>query len=94
MNEMVERVARAICKANDYDPDANDNLLSGPSGTRNWHLYVTHARAAIAVMREPTQEMVESGVENAPNPRDIWEAMIDAALAEHDIPASPCGPAG
>jgi hypothetical protein len=40
------------------------------------------ARAAIKALRQPNDAMIEAGVDAAPNPRDIWDAMIDAALAE------------
>jgi hypothetical protein len=63
----VEEVARAIAGAADlHHPD-----------------YDAMARAAIKAMREPTQEMA-----GAPDDiflveaRDIWRAMIDAALSE------------
>lgn len=54
------------------------------------------ARAAIAAMREPTEEMIEFGMPHltlqlnphgrqdwyAEEVRDVWRAMIDALLAE------------
>lgn len=33
-------------------------------------------RTAIAAMREPTNDMVKA----VPDPREVWSAMIDAAL--------------
>ena len=56
------------------------------------------ARAAITAMREPTAEMITKGYHSitgvgGPRPdsrndeekvRDVWPAMIDAALAESD----------
>lgn len=64
---MIERVARALCKAAGDHPDS---LYAGPpidepvflsSGaiqpTLGWHKYVPEARAAITAMREPTEAM-------------------------------------
>lgn len=66
MSEMIERVARAICKARGDDPDARgpavwqsgfypDHLFA------RWRSYEGLARAAIAEMREPTEAMVAAG---------------------------------
>lgn len=44
MNEqLVEKVARAMCVANHVDPDEASNLNGGPC----WQLYTTEASAAI-----------------------------------------------
>ena len=45
-DETVEAVARAICKANDGDPDEAGGGLSGPVFA--WEMFVEDARAAIA----------------------------------------------
>lgn len=55
------------------------------------------ARAAIEVMREPSEQMCEIGINGGPGtwenagPDDVWRAMIDAALSssEDAPPASP-----
>ena len=81
--DMVEKAARAICMAEGIPPDD-----TGPEiGTRAWEAWVETARAAIAVMREPTPEMVEAGWEEImgfgamrSNVEWTWGAMIDAAL--------------
>jgi len=62
---MIERVARAISRA-----EASDIM---------WEAFVPEARAAIAAMREPTEEMCGAGFHDA-NYMAIWQAMIDAAL--------------
>ena len=79
MNEMIERVARAMAEA-----DVHNTA---------WKLYVREARAAIEAMREPTEEMfvaayaVNGGKwtddEYEPPPKICWSAMIDAALKPH-----------
>ena len=80
MSEMVERVAKA----------AYESLFSG-----EWPNVGTHvdadgfrhaARAAIAVMREPTEAMTAAGMEHTADPcwqenvGKAWQAMIDEAL--------------
>lgn len=87
---MVERVARAICRA-------HGKWIEDES----WHTYQDEARAAIEAMREPTMEM-RNGVRPqeytikhyhgsghhrsfptlGSGPVQIWQDMIDAALSE------------
>ena len=76
---MIERVAKAI----------NDTMLQHGDYKPD-----ELARAAIAAMREPTEEMVAVGYDNFmwgpcgstsddlpdANSAEIWQAMIDAAL--------------
>ena len=83
MSEMIEKVARALLMENrpDYTPKQIEH---------GWFQYRFDARAAIEAMREPTNEMAEVGMEarwqspirDANNVREIWSAMIDAALSE------------
>lgn len=74
MSEMIERVARALCAAESYDPDADRRLSPGymgltdiatatnePSTYVRWRLYVPRARAAIEAMREPTEGCILAG---------------------------------
>lgn len=81
---MIERVARAICKAQTQSEQV-------------WQAFLPEAIAAIEAMREPTDEMVEaqeravSSSEYAALRYDvpddellrIYTAMIDAALTDH-----------
>lgn len=85
MNEMIERVARAITKYpdkpkewDDYSPIAQE-------------IFRTIARLAIEAMREPTEGMCERAFEADLSDyeddalryfADIWQEMIDAALKE------------
>lgn len=81
MSEMVERVARAICRGNLLfnDPDEAD-LDEKVDGW--WGNHIDTARAAIEAMREPTVEMMDAlddgdedgGLENG------WRKAIDEAL--------------
>lgn len=85
---MVERVAKAIAKS--YDTECGELGLTMEPATSTYL-----ARAAIAAMREPTEEMVneamalgtdyeiEPGVPVTwpPAGKTLWQAMIDAALS-------------
>jgi type II secretory pathway component PulM len=73
---MIEKVARAICKTHGaFDPDA---LTAGVAA---WKYYIPEARAAIAAMREPTDEIRRAGDQTI-SP-EAYQAMIDAALNEN-----------
>ena len=84
MTDMVEKVAKAIATkalgevGRDYDPFAIQKCIP-------------YARAAIAAMREPTDEMNDAGADKCDGGcaeescqfgfmGKIWTAMIDAAL--------------
>ena len=88
---MVERVARAIYEARAVhfgEPPRNP-----PVRDERWELCISYARAAIAAMRTPTEEMVAEGAgvdfwnsgdgkSTTGNVVVIWPAMIEAALKE------------
>lgn len=53
MDDLIEKVARAICKADGGDP----NLTLGGDGENFlWHEYEPHARAALAVAEPELRE--------------------------------------
>lgn len=80
MSEMVERVARTLRQRLPGDVFLTEDNLENM------------ARAAIAAMREPTEHMIEIGLDEADActdggtvkasciPEHLWPAMIDAAL--------------
>jgi hypothetical protein len=80
MNEMVERVARAMYKGCDDDArhptwDEVDHAFH--------NLWLRAARIGIAAMREPTEAMLEASPPIAgenPSKYEIWQAAIDEAL--------------
>lgn len=89
MSEMVERVARAICAADDGHhsgaPDDRDlwlpHQIKENPALRNWMVYKDQARAAIAAMRKPTEAMAEAFWRDADRvPETFFPAMIDEAL--------------
>lgn len=81
--DMLERVAKAIW--NDSYPEDEWNEIDRRD-------YLGHARAAIEAMREPTKWMTRAAVRYGDSAgyehisewdaKIVWEAMIDAALAE------------
>lgn len=81
-NEMVKRVAMAICEASAVGP--------GASPTLDWRSYEGQARAAIEAMRHPTEEMLFRAGLVSDMPRDgkkparILSAMVDAALQQKE----------
>jgi len=74
---LVERVARAMAQENDH----HDEFEIGDFRDA----YMDMARAAIEAMREPTDAMVDSGVDHIGEGHYngwAYTAMIDAALNE------------
>ena len=92
--DMVKRMARAMCVAEgqiwDYsvdEPNRNSPMYSDSLR----EMYLAHARAALSVLQEPTDEMIESArmpiMETRGKPKDaisyaVFKAMIKAAGAE------------
>lgn len=99
--DMVERVARALCKADGKNPDAlepgdafgtDGHMRNGDPAHSLWREWNERAVAAIEAMREPTDEMIEAGV-TADFGKNLGErvtfahqAMINAAL-QKETPA-------
>jgi len=91
VNEMVERVARAMFRALDADPRFVGRADLTPEHP-GWAQYCYQARAAIEAMREPSHEMVERGTiatlrlqlgkdaDAWDATRSCWSKMIDGAL--------------
>lgn len=85
---MIERMARALM-ALDYPEEAGGEMGEFYMD-RHGDTYRAQARAVLAVMREPTEAMVDGAGEVVVSPRQDWQstvrawfvAMIDAALAE------------
>jgi hypothetical protein len=88
MNEMVERVARAICVADGVDPDmlcsGLGNIIPEGETWTAWRVREKQARAAIAAMREPTEAMTSAVLKKLnSDPRWVamdYRTMIDEAL--------------
>lgn len=94
MTDMIERVARALCRCR---VSQSDYVLGWASVEQEvhycWNEWTEEARAAIEAMREPTEDMLYTGNAQIPDwdrqiedVRNTWHAMIDAALKErpHD----------
>ena len=76
MTEMIERMARAICR--------EDCAGASPElRERDWRFYLPHAIMALRALREPTRGMIEAmDLSDAEMARECWQAAIDAALKE------------
>lgn len=72
-SEMVERVARAIALDDAQTWDELDVTHAA--------MFMSFAHAAIAAMREPTARMLGAALTVSCNNYDVWQAMIDEALA-------------
>lgn len=84
MVSKVEEVARALCKADGKDPDANCTIgtCGGDVAMKEWQYhYPFMAMRAIEAMREPTYTMLAACSTVMPLGL-AYEAMIDAALNE------------
>ena len=87
MSEMVDRVARALCKADALTLAWGDNRDARVDAyvKSEWMGWLDHARAAIAAMREPTAAMTHRAFRYADavirraDIEDAWRHMIDAA---------------
>lgn len=81
MTDMIERVAKAIEGVEYFLNGSTVPTRIGPG------LSPQLARAAIAAMREPTEEMYQgvcalNKMWRDSNSAEIWQAMIDAALGD------------
>lgn len=92
---MMEKMARAIAIAHGRHPD---ELSGKPLGGADWEPCamwehnIEAARAALEVLREPTEEMWKTALRSGNCPAlpadekqalaEFWQAMIDEALKE------------
>jgi hypothetical protein len=87
--DIIERAARALCIADDREPDRMTDI--GP----RWVFYAQTAKAVLSALREPDEGMQIAGQDSAENVMRIaygepdishegvaaiWQAMIDQAL--------------
>jgi len=84
---MVERIARAICKSNNYEPDHVGERIEGYGRWHRpaWTFYKADAITALTALREYTPVVRDQGHvvhELRGAPADIWRVLIDAALQE------------
>ena len=83
MDEMIERVARAMFAAQWDAQDRPEEFDLNSEGFKA--IYWAAARAAVAAMREPTDDMVRAAHLKAEGMTsagfaDVWRAMIDVVL--------------
>ncbi|MBV8896115.1 MAG: hypothetical protein JO051_06375 [Acidobacteriaceae bacterium] len=90
---MVERVARAICKAQGEIPHFSWAFIPEKQDQPDWRKYEPIAKSAIEALAEPNNEMVQASFDavelrvnaavhmnNMQARREIYRAMIRAAL--------------
>jgi len=91
MADMVERVARAICRVDLLAIAMEDNITLSPNGLdasvdKSWRSAIPNARAALEAMRHTSNAMDVAGcIYLRDNPSDAsgtFETMLDAALRE------------
>lgn len=102
MSEMIERAAKAICKAS--GEEWKKGTWQGVDLDRFNNHWRHKARAAIEALREPTETMLDACGPKPPRwdatelsrrvreeatkmRMEDWKAMIDAAIAKGDDPA-------
>ena len=85
MSEMVERVSRALAKRSAQQYRASPELTA--KLVEDWEPWISHARAVIVAMREPTEAMFRAGRRTVTDqhPDITWPIMIDAALSEEPM---------
>lgn len=81
MSEMIEKVARALCVEDGYNPD-HESDDPCDEGVKLWTLYRTDARAAVEAMRVPTKDMMGPCEESCSCLDWHWHDMIARALGE------------
>lgn len=88
MNEMIERVVRAIIESLNDSMDPHVRPLTYEEVINDSrHGIVQAAKAAIVAMREPTDEMIRVGsaiivTDDISQAEFTWQRMVDAALEE------------
>jgi hypothetical protein len=76
MNEVLARAAEAVTKEFQRDKAL---YCDTP-----WNELI--ARAVIASLREPTNEMIRAGLRVKPTVVETWQAMIDEILKDGHLP--------
>lgn len=80
--EFIERAARAMAEALNYDFDKSD--FERGDGEPMQFDFILGVRAVLTAIREPSEAVVTAGLDLGPDRAsdDYWEAMIDAAIKE------------
>lgn len=87
----LERAARALWAENGKPYHIDDATPSKaiPDARPDWQRFLPQARAVLQAIREPSDAMVNVGMERSGHKgyaevfaRDVWGSMIDAAVEE------------
>lgn len=81
MSDLIERVAEAIYRSQEWDFASDEAFSDLTEGCKL--VFLTAAQSAIEAMREPSEAMINN--DNLPySPGEMigyWHTMIDAALS-------------
>lgn len=91
--EIIEKLARAICKSRWADRfDVRNDEIGDDMQDIYWKDYVPDAKLILQAIREPSEAMLFAGCCETPfrweseggaqMTADVWRAMIDSALAD------------
>lgn len=88
-NDMVERVAKALAWAARFytDVSSDQEELWAAHSPEDQEMMRSHARAAIAAMREPTEAMTDAGSDAEEKYEDEVKGG-DLTPTRHDLPAA------
>lgn len=80
--QMIKKVAAALFREEfGYEPTWADDDWTDDDWTDRFNVWIPKARAAIEAMREPTDAMVQAGIDEGDHkPGNWYPAMIEAAL--------------
>jgi len=87
-DNMIERVARALCRVNNLESRARAgiNVMYDSDWLQyenaSWKNHENEARAAVDAMREPTEEMVTAGLAKVDEPSYM---VTRGYIADHDL---------
>jgi hypothetical protein len=81
MSEMIDKVAKAMWAAWLKESGVDESGAILASGA-DWKQYIPDAKTAIKAMREPTEEMIQAGINEGYKCGNWYPVMIDAALGE------------
>ena len=89
-NEMIERVAKAICKSGRFETGQGTCALlcmdqlgdARRNCPHSGRLHGELAKANIKAMREPTEKMINAPYRYTKYVKECWQDMIDAVIGD------------
>jgi hypothetical protein len=84
---LLERVARALCRVADDEPDTPVMVKPGARTVKQWTLYIPEARASIAVQRELIQQLRDAAMHGHAYMGACPDAVNDWTARDPQCPA-------